>query len=76
MIKIWTDRYERTIRKSLIVNPKISLVMTKALTRESNLLGEKKNIVKLSAVKEAVRFHYRQNSRPKKIPITVELSTK
>ena len=44
MIKIWTDRYERTIRKSLIVNPKISLVMTKALTRESNLLGEKKTL--------------------------------
>ena len=50
--------------------------MTKALTRENNLLGEKKNIVELSAVKEAVRFHYRQNSRPKKMPITVELSTK
>lgn len=49
--------------------------MTKALTKESNLLGEKKNIVGLRAVKEAVRFHYRQNSRPKNVPMTVELST-
>ena len=42
------------------------------MTKERNLLGETA-IVGLRAVKEAVRIHDPQHSRPEKVPITKDI---